>query len=296
MKTNKLISIAFLFFFASGLFAQAPASYGIYLSSNNVQVKLVPHKTFVKGNLVESISGLNKATGKAYPSVEFFYSYLTDKPISDIKLSKLTFSKGEYIRSPFGQNEYTELNGYINSKVIPCTVSPVQGKQDLFKITPSEPLTNGFYAIHWGCLTEKFTSSKLNAEVYDFVVGNSTTPYMSADEKKAIEEEALTSVSVKLLEKANKCFNEKDYVTLRSFYHLNEDYTDEEWKEVTEGFENWYTLAGKILSYKIILKELGEDYFEFQIDTKYEKIGEVREFLVIEKLNDKYFIDSLGKD
>lgn len=297
MITNNLIIALILNLLITSSNQRLPENYGIYISSNHDLITLNPQKTLINGNLLESISGLKKSSGLFFQNFDYIIVFEQNINPEDIKISKLEFNKGSYVRNLF-ENSYVELNLYTSRREIPLNIAPIESKKDMYKITTNKPLDSGFYALHFGCLTNQNTPEAFNKVAYDFVIGSSTDAYQSYDEIVRKNEQIFTSNAEMLLFKINDFFNKKDYDQIHKIYIKTDgsNFNDEEWKSLKEGFDNWILLSGKIKSSTIIDKRISDNYGTFSLQTEYEKLGSIQEELRIMKKDGLFFITFIGSD
>ena len=294
MKINKIL-LYILLFLLSSCSEQVPNNFGIYISSNKELINLNLQKAYIKGNLIESISGLNGSSGACFNKFDYLIVFEQNLNPSDIKISKLEFKKGVTVKNIFG-NSYVEVNLWTSEKVIAINVEPVKGKKDMYKIYSTTQLDTGFYALHFGALTNKETPDAFNKVAYDFVIGTSIAPYQSFKDAQIKNESSMTNKAEKLLILINEYFNNKNYSDLHKIY-LKPDgsiFNDIEWKSMVEGFTNWHSQSGKIKSSLIIDKNITNNISYFSIQTEYEKAGLVKEELQILKRGDSCFITFIG--
>jgi len=272
-----------------------PENYGIYIYSNDNYHPLKPQNTFFGGNLLQSISGLKGTSGAIYEKTDYLIIFEQNIKPEDIKISKLNFNKGGYVRNLFG-NSYVELNLWTSEREIATNIAPIEGKKDMYKVTPAQPLDNGFYAVHFGSLNNKDTYSAFNKVAYDFVIGTSVEEYQPNEVTVNRNENVFLSNAEELLKKVNEYFNEKNFDKIRQIYIKPDgnNYDDVEWNDLIEGFNNWIKQAGKINSSQIINKSINDNYGSFSLRTEYEKSGTVNEELKVLKKGNIYYITFIG--
>jgi len=314
MKANKLLLVIFILLSVVSCKEKLPDSYGIYIVSNNEQNALVPQKLIFRGNMFSSISGLKEASGSCSSVINNLIVFQKDIKPNNIFLTKLKFQTTASVSNLLG-NSYIDVNLWTADNNIEIKIAPVDGKIDMYRIIPVSPLLNGFYAIHFGELTNQETLNSIDKLVYGFVIGSSIKPYQSVNNINKIENRAVTnseldpdysdsSVSQQefydnaklLLDKANQYFNDKNYVELRKIY-LNTDESEvnnTEWNKLTTGFRNWANQSGKIKSSTIITWNYEESKGFFKIQTQYEKVGLFDEELEVIFKNKSYYITFIG--
>jgi len=295
MKINNIILALILILIFTSCNQHLPDNYGIYISSNHDLSQLNPQKTIIKGNLLKSFSGLKGSSGSCFRNIDYLIIYEQNIRPEDIKISQLNFKKGTNIQNLFGAS-HVELNLYTSIKEITINVAPIEGKKDMYKVTSPQPLDSGFYALHFGCMTNQNTIEAFNKIAFDFVIGSNTEGYQSYDEIVSKNVKIFVSNAEILLLKINDYFNKKDFDKIHSIYIKTDgsNYNDEEWKSIKDGFDNWILLSGKIKTSKILDQNIYEDYGTFTLQTVYEKIGTINEELKIMKRNDLYFITFIG--
>lgn len=168
-----LFLISTLLFLAVGCSDKVPESYGVYLKSKSGDLnRLSSQQVLVVGNLFQSISGLNGFRGFQANDIKYFIVYEKDSNPKNIKLAKLEFKESIVTQNMFGGNTNFKINMWIPSKSIDFDISPNESKKDMYKLTPKESISNGFYALHFGGLGSGSTLDAVSGNVaYDFVVG-----------------------------------------------------------------------------------------------------------------------------
>jgi hypothetical protein len=296
MKTCKLFSaFTFLLIILSSCGVPVPTNYGIYLLTDQKFQNLNPQNTNIRGNLLESISGLKGSSGIFLKNFEYIIVFEKDINPKQIVLSKLQFQEGTVLHNFFGDS-YADVNLWTSKAEIGINISPIEGKKDMYKVIPSQPLDSGFYAIHFGSLSNKEALDAFGKVAYDFVIGTSTKNYLSKEAMTLMNETTFTQHAKSLLSIANDNFNKKNYDQIHKIY-LNEDGTtinNLNWNKMVIGFQNWFLQSGKIVSCKIREKQINENSGVFYLQTVYEKAGIVDEELIINKNNNSYYITFLG--
>lgn len=320
MKTTNFICILLLSICIYSCKEKLPDSYGIYAVSNNEMNTLVPQKLMFKGNMFSSISGLKEATGISYNSVKELIVFEKNANPQKIFLTKLKFQDGCEVQDLFGKS-YMELKLWTVDNDMKIKIAPVDGKTDMYRIIPQSPLKDGFYAIHFGELSNMETLSAIDKVVYGFVIGSSIKPYQLSEKgnnqgtsnqqdgknKSSFEPDAdYSDISVNqqefydnaklLLDKANQYFNNKNYTELRKIY-LNQNeskVSNSEWIKLTTGFGNWAKQSGKIKFSTIKTWNYENTKGTFKIQTEYEKAGLVDEELVVIFKDNSYYITFIG--
>ncbi|MBI4690705.1 MAG: hypothetical protein HY754_10650 [Nitrospirae bacterium] len=272
-----------------------PENYGIYVYANtdNGLLTLKSQKVSFVGNLFMSITGLKSASGTQCNSVKNFIVFEKDINPKSVRISKLEFKKGGYVDNPFG-NTYVDVNLWTAAKHIDFDISPIEGKKDMYKLTPKEKLPEGFYAVHFGALENISTiEASIGNIAFDFVIGNSDD-YQSYEIIKKRNEEKFKSEAETLLKAMNTYFNNKDYSKIKEIYRPDgRTFSDSEWQDFTKGLATWLNDAGKIKESKIVTSSVSEDSGTFEVQTVYEKKGQQNEKLVVRKIGQNYFITSL---
>lgn len=277
-----MLSVIFL-----GCSEKLPENYGIYANTDNGLITLKSQKVSFVGNLFMSITGLKSASGTQFNSIKNFIVFEKDINPKHIRISRLEFKKGANVETPFGGSTYWELKLWTVASNIEFDTSPVKDRKDMYKLTPKTPLTNGFYALHFGGLENMSTiEATLGNVAYDFVIGKL--------EDVKTEEEKLATEAGNLLKAMNNYFNNKEYVKIKEIYRPNgSPFSDSEWQEFTKGLSTWLNEAGKIRESKIVNSNVSEDAGTFEVQTFYEKKGQQNERLVVRKMEGKYYITSL---
>jgi len=320
MKTTNFICILLLSICIYSCKEKLPDSYGIYAVSNNAMNTLVPQKLMFKGNMFSSISGLKEATGTCSLDIDNLIVFEKDVNPQKIFLSRLKFQESATVSNLFG-NSYVDVNLWTADSNIEIKIAPIDGKTDMYRIIPASPLKNGFYAIHFGELSNKETLSAVDKVVYGFVIGSSIKPYQLSEKGKNqgtsnqqvgknqssfVPDPDYSDISVNqqefydnaklLLDKANEYFNNKNYTELRKIYlNKNESkVSNAEWIKLTTGFGNWAKQSGKIKSSTIKTWNYENTKGTFKIQTEYEKAGLVDEELVAIFKDNSYYITFIG--
>lgn len=295
MINSRILIFVSILLFITSCSNPVPENYGIYIYSNSTLHLLKPQNTSFKGNLLQSISGIKGTSGAIFEKIDYVIIYEQDIKPDDIRISKLSFNKGGYVRNIFG-NSYVELNLWTSDREIAFNIAPIEGKKDMYKVTPTQRLDNGFYAVHFGSLTNQNTYSAFNKVAYDFVIGINVDAYQQYEEIIKKNESAFLSNAEDLLKKANDYYNNKNYEDLRQIF-LRPDgnnFNDMEWDSLKHGFNNWIMQAGKIKSSIIISKSVNNNYGSFPLQTEYEKAGNITEELNILKKGRSYYITFIG--
>lgn len=300
-----------------------PEYFGVYAVENNNLHEISPQKLRFKGNLMTSIGGLDMPVGENFNQVDGFIFYEQDLAPKNIKLTKLRFEEGRQI-SDLLSSHYLELNFWVAETDIEINVSPVDGKPDMYRVTPVQVLDKGFYAIHSG---EMDITSTLNASgkfAHGFIIGSDlTTNNSSLNEGKyenigedselavdsvevyenevvelneVISEQDFYESSEVLLNQVNEYFNNQNYNELRKMY-INADLSpisDIEWNKLVAGFKNWSLKAGKIRSSGVLSLNYGVNFGTLTIQTRYEKAGVMEEEMDVCFYQNKYYITFIG--
>lgn len=274
-----------------------PETYGVYVVNDDELTRIEAQETAVRGNLLNSISGVKAASGACFNQVTGLFVFEKDVDPNNIILSKLKFNEGTTLKNFWG-NSFVRVNLWTSEEAIDIGISPVQGNDDMYKIIPEKPLDSGFYALHFGCLTNKDTPVAFNKTAFDFVVGSSTAKYRSAEEINQSKEIIFYQEAQGLLILANNYFNTQNYAELRGIYKQSDGnrYSDADWDQKVEGFRNWNTQAGNIKLSKIDSQIIGENEATFYLKTVYENLGVVDEELRITRIKDKFFITFIGSN
>ena len=295
MKTIKSFLSIFIILFFISCGEHLPESYGIYaVSSNNLQ-QLKPQATFVRGNLMESLSGLKGSSGNMLDKLKYIIVFEKDMIPSDIKLSKLIFKNGGNVDNLFGSS-YVDINLWLSVKEIEINIAPLDGKKDMYKIIPVQPIDTGFYALHFGSMSNTNTYNAFNKVAFDFVIGSTIEPYKSFEEIRSIKEQVMSSNAEKLLLSINESFNNKDFNSIRKIYIRadGKSFGDNEWSTLVKGFEIWLSQSGKIMKSVITNKRINGDFATFTLKSNYEKIGTINEELDVINNNGSYYVTFIG--
>lgn len=270
-----------------------PESYGLYAYSDKGRIPLNGQKVLFAGNLFQSITGLKGASGAGYNSISHFIVFEEDINPKWINLTKLQFKKGGYVQNILG-NTYVNVNLWVPAKNIDFEIAPIEGKKDMYKITPKEKLSEGFYAFHFGGLGSTSTIEASGGHTaFDFVIGNSEH-YQSYEVLKMRLDEEVRAAAENLLKTANNYFNNREYEKMRDIYKPDGSVlSDSGWEEFTKGLSTWLNSAGKILDSKIINSNITDSEGLFEIETVYEKKGRQKEKLVVRKIKDRFIITLL---
>lgn len=293
-KINFSYAFIFLFLFANaGCSQNLPEKYGIYAYMDDGRIELSGQKILFTGNLLQSITGLKGASGSGHKAVKYFIIYQKDFNPNSIRLSKLEFKKGGNVSNIIG-NTYVDVNLWTEVKKIDLEYSPVEGRKDMYRLTPRENLLEGFYALHFGGLENISTiEASMGNMAFDFVIGNSND-YQSYEVIKKRNDEKITAEAENLLNLINNYFNSRDYVKMREIYKPNGRILDDsEWNEFIKGLNTWHNEAGKAIKSNIIESDILEEEGSFKIETRYEKKGLQIEKLVIKNIGGQFLIISL---
>lgn len=291
----KVTKIYFLFFISFFFIScgkppeKLPENYGIYANTDNGLIVLAEQKVQSRGNLLQVISGIKGASGAECSTLINFIVFEKDINPKYILLSKLYFEESGSVRNLLG-NDLVQVNLWVKEKGIPFDVAPLERKKDMYRITPKEKLTEGFYALHFGGLDRKdMLEASIGNVVYDIVIGNKNN-YLSKElSEKKIKEEA-----TRLLQEMNRYFNSKAYDRIKGIYRPEgRSFTDPEWQEFIIGLATWFKESGSIKESRIVNSEVYGDEVVFAIETIYEKKGLQNEKLIVKKLRDAYFITAL---
>ena len=297
MKAIKYICLIIVLLYGYSCKEKFPESYGIYTVSESKFYYIEPQKLTFKGNLFSSISGLKEATGINHNSVKELIVFEKDVNPKKIYLTKLRFQEGCEVQDLFDKL-YIELKLWTADNNIKIEIVPVDGKNDMYRIIPGSPLVDGFYALHFGELTNKETISSIDQVVYGFVIGSMIKPYESYENKKNETDKLLSENAEKILPQINNLFNNKNYNELRKMYLKPDEsqFSDTEWNKQIEGFSNWYIQSGKIISSVITNKLIENNTGTFQLQTNYEKLGIINEELVVVFKDNSYFVTFIGSN
>ena len=295
MKTIKSFLAIFLLISFISCSEHLPESYGIFAVSNNNLQPLKPQPTFARGNLIESFSGVKGSSGNILDKLKYIIVFQKDVKPDDIKLSKLVLKKGGNVNDLFGSS-YVDVNLWLSEKEIEINIAPIDGKKDMYKIIPVQPIDTGFYALHFGSLSNRETYNAFNKVAFDFVIGTSIEPYKSFEEIRSLKEQAMSSNAEKLLLAINESFNNQDFNAIRKIYvHPDGNiFGDNEWSTLVKGFKIWFSQSGKIKNSLIINKKINGDYATFTLNSNYEKTGAINEEFDVILKNGSYYVTFIG--
>ncbi|MFO7971350.1 MAG: hypothetical protein R6U40_06345 [Desulfobacterales bacterium] len=144
---------------------EIPEFFGTYLVEKGKLIKLkkedvvIKHASaecskyeFISG--LENLSDLNVKDNKCHI---IFYEHGAE--VSNIKLTKLRFecvSLLDCISLTFKTKKVkSKLNLWIKEKNIPYKISPVESRNEMYRLVPDNPLEPGAYAIHTGCFWQQ---------------------------------------------------------------------------------------------------------------------------------------------
>jgi hypothetical protein len=293
MKRSRILLVTLIVTLIVGCSQKLPENYGIYAYTNKGREALSGQKILFAGNLLQSITGLKGAASKGFDSISHFIIFEKDINPKSIGITQLVFKKGGYVQNIIGTT-YVDVNLWVASKNIDFDIAPIEGKKDMYKLTPKEKLSSGFYALHFGGLANLSTiEASLGNTAFDFVIGNSND-YQGYEVLKKRNDDKIKAEAEQLLKSMNSYFNDKDYIKMKEIYRPNGRVLSEsEWQEFTKGLNTWFHAAGKIVDSKINTENIIDNEGMFQIQTIYEKKGQQTERFVVRKIDGKYYITSL---
>jgi hypothetical protein len=313
MKTINLLVLFGIFSVLLSCKQNLPEGYGIYLQTGNEYKQIHPQKTYDRGTIVESIKGIKGTSGASIKEINSIIVYQHKIDPNVIKLSKLYFLYQKTFRGFIGSPiERVEL--WVPTEKIPVIIQPVKNQIDMYRVIPKNPLDDGFYAIHFGSLITNSSPFEYK-HVYDFVIGTNVEDYTSveeirkkeerlaAEERRKEEQLAAKNDSImfikakELLEKNNQYYNSKSFSEIRNIQKKEDgsNFNDQEWTVFQNGLENWFSLAGKVNSSKILNKQINKNIGNFLIQSDYQKAGKKQERLKVIRLHDDYYITFLGQ-
>lgn len=286
----------------TGCSQNLPENYGIYANTDKGRTTLSGQKVSFTGNLLQSITGVKGPSGVECNSIKDFIIFEKEINPKYVRISKLEFKKGGYIDSFMGKS-YVDVNLWVAAGNVEFDVAPIDGKKDMYRLTPKTTLNNGFYALHFGGLENDSTIEASTGNMaHDFVIGKKSD-YPNPEEKKMLEEKArvdnqemVRTEADMLLKTMNEAFNSKDYAKIKDIYRPNGNVfsTDSEWQEFTKGLATWLGDAGRIKESKIVtVMSIGEEEGTFAVETEYEKKGKQSERLAIRKIDGKFFVTAM---
>lgn len=145
-----------LFLFFSSTFALSaeilPQFFGLYLRTGEQIIEL--QASTVEGGRLSSLVRI--AVSTPTPSLILYHDQYSPH---NLQLTQLHYT--------FRAEEQGKWMPKIS---IPLKIAPVEGKQSMYLLVPSEPLVEGVYAAHFGSLAGQGTG--LESQAYTFVVGN----------------------------------------------------------------------------------------------------------------------------
>jgi hypothetical protein len=275
-----------------GCSAKLPDKYGVYCYSKSVQ-PVNSQKIKFSGNILETITGLAGPSGVEIDTLNYLVVFEKDLNPKQIKLVKLSFQKFGTVQNIMGP-QAVETNLWVASQNIDFDVTPIDGKKDMYKITPKTRLANGFYALHFGGLDKLSAMEAANGnDAYDFVIG-SKGDYLSHESQKAANSTSINSEADKLLAEMNKHFNAGNFEGMKEIYRpQGRILAGSELSEFIKGQKTWKQTAGTVIKSEIVSRNITDDSGVFEIETKYSTKGVQKEKLVISKVESKYVITSL---
>jgi hypothetical protein len=176
MRKGMLWPFIYLTFilFAASCGQNLPESYGVFAYTDKGKVPLNGQKVLFVGSVFQPITGLRGSSGFRYNSVKHLIAFGKDINPKLIRLAKLEFRKWGVVSNPFG-NTSIDVNLWIAAKSIGLDIAPIDGKKDMYKLTPKENLAQGFYALHFGGLENvSILEAAFGDVAFDFVVGDSS--------------------------------------------------------------------------------------------------------------------------
>lgn len=292
MKISIIVFLSLLLFSSCG--QNLPENYGIYVDTNKGRIALPGQKILFKGNLMVSITGLKEPSGIECKSVKSFIVYKENINSESIKLSRLEFKRWGSVQNIIGRSN-VEVNLWAPANLIDINIAPIEGRKDMYNITPKAELSDGFYTLYFGGLGNSvFTlEASMGNIAYDFVVGDADN-YPSYELMKKRNEEKVKAEAETLLKMMNNYFNNRDYAKMKEIYRPDGRLLSaSEWQKFTKGLGIWLNAAGKTLDSKIVNSNISDNEGMFQIQTVYERKGQQNERLVVRNMGGKYFITSL---
>ena len=292
-RTLWLILSLCLILFVTSCSENLPENYGIYAYTDKGRISLSGQKVLFVGNLFQSIAGLKAASGPGCNSIKHFIAFEKDINPKSIHLARLEFRRGGAVSTPFGSTNVS-VNLWVAAKNVGMEIAPINGKKDMYKLTPKENLVQGFYALHFGGLGNVSTlEAAFGNTAFDFVIGDNSD-YQSYEVLQKRNEEKVRSGAEHLLRTMNGYFNNRDYIKMKEIYRPNGRIpSDSEWEELVKGLGTWFNAAGSILESKIMSSAISDNEGTFQVQTVYEKKGKQSEKLVVRNIDGKYFITTL---
>lgn len=288
------ISITILFFFSMfGCGEKFPENYGVYVYTDDNYVSLNSQKILYKGNLLQSITGLNCPAGSEFKKINSIIVYLEGLNSNVIQLDKLKFKRYGSINNITSKSNIA-VNMYVTAQKIKADIKPISSTPNMYRLKFQNPLVEGFYGIHFGGLNKSSTLEAATGRIaYDFVLGKSED-YPSYDLLKAKNENKTKEQFRIQIEKLNNLYSNKKFSDICNIYwpkgkkmkgKILDDYVKES--------EIWFETAGKVKQYKLIRAKFSEFSGVITIKTVYEKIGARSEKFTIRKIENKYVFTSI---
>jgi len=294
MKTNIYSIIIALLFFLICCSSNMPENFGVYASIKGEFIPLIKQKVIFKGNLLESIMGLNSPSGKDFKNVDYLLIFLEGVNPEFIKLSKLKFKRYGSINNTMIGKSNIEINYWTISKEISFKIAPVFSKKNMYKLNLKNPLAEGFYALHFGDLDINSTiEASIGKFAYDFVIGKCEN-YPSYNVIKKQNETKLKEKAAGIISKFNNLYNNNQ------FYDIGEIYwpdgyrmTGNKLETYIQGSTNWFKNAGKVESHTIRTVNISEFVGIITVETVYEKIGNQFEQFTIKLVGNNYVLTAI---
>jgi len=302
MKIIKLFLLSILFFIFNSCQQKTPDNYGIYIEDKGEFYLLNHQNTLDRGTMIQSLKGIKGASGFFIKSINSIIVYDHGIDPNIIKLSRLEFLSQKRFQNLFGPT-IEEVNLWIAAEKIKINISPIEKKPDMYRITFDNPLEDGFYCVHFESLD--IDSSPFNKlSVYDFVIGSEIESFKSIEEEKAAKakidatnDSIMSAEARKLLSKVNLLYNEKSFNDMRLIQKKENggNFNNYEWSNYIKGLDNWHSIAGEIISSKIIRQQINGNIGNFFIHTEYEKTGFTEERFNVIKIDSDFYITYIGK-
>ena len=198
-----------------------PKEFGAYISSKSKLTKLSEQQVNFSGNLINSKAGFTNLSNIIVNDVDFFYIYLPDIQINNIKLSQLTYLKKIGVRN-FTSIDEMDFNKWYAFKDIDVNIEPIKNTTSLYKLIPDNKLSFGTFCLHFGILNSSSLFSVPNKNSFTFSIQNTNQSINSR--KYALEQNSNGNVEFIIRvnskdylkdvflsdEKINICFKETD--------------------------------------------------------------------------------------
>jgi hypothetical protein len=287
----KQLLLTLLIFGLAGC-TKLPENYGVYCSDGALQA-VHPQKIKFTGNLSEAITGLTGPSGPELNRLDHVIVFEKEMDPKRIRLVRLSFQKTGTVQN-IAWLQPVGVNLWVVSEGIDINISPIDGRKDMYRVTPKVQLGEGFYAIHFGGLDRISTiEAAAGNDAYDFVIG-SKGKYLSYAEQTSSNDKTLRTEADRLMSKMNRLFNNGDFEEIREIYRpQGRQLSGVELNEFIKGQRIWRQAAGNIVSTEIVSSQIADQSGTFELETRYSIKGVQKEKMTIAKIDEKYVITSL---